>query len=196
MVGPPGAGKSFFARRFADTFDAPLVSFDEIRSELFNELTYGKDEDTIVARMAGLMLRELMHAKRTIIIDGGHNQKISRQELERVVKPLGYKVLTIWVQTDEPTARMRSLRRRAQSEDDIYNRSLSEQEFVAHARKFTPPTSYEDYVVISGKHTYPTQARVVLRRIATTHKQPVSTAKSRPSSTSAPTPGRRSVRVD
>ena len=56
-IGHPGAGKSFFARQFADTFRAPLISFDEIRHELFNEISHSSDEDIIVARVAGLQLQ-------------------------------------------------------------------------------------------------------------------------------------------
>ena len=101
-IGHPGAGKSFFARQFADTFRAPLISFDEIRHELFNEISHSSDEDIIVARGAGLQLRELLKTKRTILIDGGHNPKISRIELAKLAREAGYSVLYVWVQTDEP----------------------------------------------------------------------------------------------
>ncbi len=169
-IGPPGVGKSFFARQFAETFNAPLISFDEIRYELFNEIAYTSDEDIIVARVAGLQLRELLRTKKTIIIDGGHNPKISRTELEKVVKKSGYDVLNIWVQADEKTARTRSTRRSQAREEDRYNRSLSDDEFASHARKFTAPTRYESVVVISGRHTYPSQARTVLKRLAGNHE--------------------------
>ncbi len=169
-IGPPGVGKSFFARQFADTFGAPLVSFDEIRFELFNEITHSNDEDLIVARVAGLQLRELLRTKKTIIIDGGHNPKVSRAELEKVAKRAGYEVLSIWVQANEQTARARALRRKQDKEEDRYNRSLSEEEFVSHAKRFTAPSKYETYVVISGHHTYPTQARTVLKRLASQHE--------------------------
>lgn len=179
-IGPPGSGKSFFARRFADTFHAPLISFDEIRSELFNEITHSNDEDVIVARMAGLQLRELLRTKKTIVIDGGHNARISRAQLQKLVRPLGYNILYIWVQTDLQAARSRSLKRRADQEDDRYNRNLSDDEFVMLSKKFTPPNKLEPVVVISGRHTYPTQARIVLKRLSGNHETKSPTAPKRP----------------
>lgn len=165
VLGLPGAGKSFFARRFADTFNAPLVSYDEIRSELFNDLSYSDDENAIVNRIAEMQLRELMKMKKIIVIDGGHNPKVSRNNLKSVAKQAGYEILCIWVQTDERTTRERSLKRSARREDDRFNRSISNDEYDRMARKFTPPSQYERYVVISGRHTYNTQAKTVLKNM-------------------------------
>lgn len=164
-IGPPGTGKSFFARRFSDMFNAPLVSFDEVRFELFNDITFSEDESLIVARVAGLQLRELLKTRKTIILDGGHNPKVSRIELAKVAKTAGYSILYIWTQIDETTARKRSLHRNATVEDDQLNRSLTGEEFENHARKFTAPSAYENYVVISGRHNFPSQARTVLRKM-------------------------------
>lgn len=187
-IGPPGAGKSFFARRFAEMFNAPLVSFDEIRYELFNDITFSDDENTIVARIAGLQLRELLRTNKTIIIDGGHNPKVSRIELGKLARSKNYNVLYIWVQSDEKTARDRSLRRSTKREDDTFNRSLTQDEFTSMARKFTPPSQYESFVVISGRHTYGTQAKTVLKNMVT----PRDTTKKDISVTTPPkqTPGR------
>lgn len=179
-IGHPGAGKSFFARQFAETFNAPLISFDEIRSELFNETTYTADEDVIVARVAGLQLRELFKTKKTVIIDGGHNPKISRTELRKVARQQGYDVLNVWVQTDKQTSYDRATRRSPKNERDSLNRSLSNQEFVALSGKFTPPNEQEPFVVISGRHTYATQARIVLKKMVNAHENTEATPSLRP----------------
>ena len=186
MIGTPGSGKSFFARRFAETFNAPLISFDEIRFELFNDITHSEDEDFVVARVAGMQLRELLRTKKTIVIDGGHNPKVNRAELAKIVKRAGYDVLNVWVQADERTARSRSLRRKEDVDDDRFNRPLSDEEFYAHARTFTPPSKYESYVVISGRHTYPAQARTVLKKLVTSHDTKSPEPPKRPESGGAP----------
>ena len=164
-IGTPGTGKSYFARRFADIFNAPVVSFDEIRFELFNDITHSEDENIIVSRVAGIQLRELLRTRKTIIIDGGHNPKVSRLELAKVAKNAGYGILYIWPQTDEKTARERSLHRSTKREGDELNRSLTSEEFDSHSKKFTPPSAYEHCVVISGRHNFPSQARIVLKRM-------------------------------
>lgn len=171
-IGYPGAGKSYFARKFADIFNAPLVSFDEIRYELFNEISHSDDENLIVARVAGLQLRELFRTRKTIIIDGGHNPRISRTELAKVARGAGYNVLYIWVQTDESTARARSLKRSETREEDAFNRALSTDEFETQTRRFTAPTEFEKYIVISGRHNFPSQARIVLKKIVVPFNEP------------------------
>lgn len=192
-IGHPGAGKSFFARQFAETFNAPLISFDEIRSELFNDITYTPDEDVIVARVAGLQLRELFKTKKTVIIDGGHNPKISRTELRKVARQQGYDVLNVWVQTDKQTSYNRATRRNPKNERDSLNRSLNDQEFVGQSGKFTPPSDQEVFVVISGKHTYPTQARIVLKKMVPPHENKETAPAPRPQS--SPNTGRRIVSI-
>lgn len=190
-IGPPGGGKSFFARQFTETFGAPLISFDEIRYELFNDVTYTPDEDIIVARVAGLQLRELMKTKKTILIDGGHNPKVSRVELAKVARANGYGVMNIWVQTDERTARVRSTRR-GRGKHDQFNRALSDAEFESQAKKFTPPSKFEPYVVISGRHTYNSQARIVLKKMIPENE---TTTETKPATT-ATDPGRRSISIN
>ena len=167
-IGLPGAGKSFFARQFAETFGAPLISYDEIRYELFNEIGYTAEMDEIVARIASLQLRELMKTKKTIVIDGGHNPKVNRAELAKLARTASYDIMNVWIQTDERTAYARSIKR-GRGKFDIFNRSLSEDEFIALAKKFTPPSNYEKYVVISGRHTYASQARIVLKKMVPIH---------------------------
>lgn len=186
IIGLPGAGKSFFGRRFAETFNAPLISFDEIRAELFNEISHSSEEDIIVSRIAGLQLRELFKTKKTIVIDGGHNPKISRMELNKLAHNRKYGTLYVWVQADDRITRSRSLHRSAKKDDDAYNRSLTPDEFTAHSKKFTAPGNRESFVVISGHHTFATQAKTVLKKLATPHntsrsipKRPASTSQSR-----------------
>ncbi len=170
-VGIPGSGKSYFARRFSEMFSAPLISFDEIRYELFNDVSFSEDENAIVARIAGLQVRELLKLHKTVIIDGGHNPKVSRLELAKIAKKNDYGVLYVWVQTDENTARERSLRRSSRAEDDLLNRSLTRDEFESQARKFTALSDLEKYVVISGRHNFPSQARIVLKKMIGPHEE-------------------------
>lgn len=189
IIGLPGAGKSFFGRRFAETFNAPLISFDEIRTELFNEISHSSDEDVIVSRMAGLQLRELLKTKKTIVIDGGHNPKISRMELNKLAHARKYDTLYVWVQADERITHSRSLHRSAKKDDDVYNRSLTADEFTSQVKKFTAPGNRESFVVISGHHTFATQAKTVLKKLTASHNTPRSIPK-HPSSASK---GRRVV---
>lgn len=165
MVGLPGAGKSFFAKRFSETFGAPVVSFDRIRFELFAQPQYSAEETDIITRLADYQVEELTKTNRTFIVDGGCNAKTDRQRLRGLTKDAGYDMLTVWVQTHEPTAQTRATKRHSRRADDKFNPSISPEQFTAFSRRLTPPSRGENYIVISGMHTYGTQAKAVLRRL-------------------------------
>lgn len=164
VVGNPGAGKSFFAKQFSDTFGAPVVSIDRVRYELFVNPQYNADENDIVNRLTAYQIEELFKTRRTFLVDGACNIKAERFRLTQAAKKAGYGTLTIWVQTDDATAQARALKRNPRRADDQYNTSLTPELFQTFSRRFTQPT-IEDYVVISGKHTYNTQAKMVLRKL-------------------------------
>lgn len=187
MVGIPGAGKSYFARRFSEKYDMPCVSSDRLRSEMFSELQYTPAEQNVIHSVADYMTDELLRSGRSFIVDGLlGNVRTQRLNLQRRAREHGFGVLVAWVQVDEATARSRSLKRNLQKADDKYNPPMPDTAFTGLLKQLTPPTT-ESHVVISGKHTFPTQKVAVLRKLPlvenpgrprTSEPQPVS---SRPS---------------
>ena len=168
VVGIPGSGKSFFARRFAETFGAPLISEDKIRYTLFSNHTYESNEQAMVDQVAELLLDELFVAGKTFVIDGGYNTKVSRADLESLANQYDFKTLIVWVQTDEPTSRRRATHRSEKVAGDQFKTSMSNEQFDMVSKTFTPPASSDkikNVVVISGKHTYASQAKMVLKKI-------------------------------
>lgn len=166
IVGLPGSGKSFFATQFAKTFGAALVSEDKIRWTLFSHHTYSANENAIVTQVADLLISELFRTKKTFVLDGGYNTSAARHRLATVAAKQGYRVLTIVVQTDEPTSRRRALKRSTKKPGDIYKQSLTDEQFNQFKAAYEEPaTTASDVVVISGKHTYSTQAKIVLKKM-------------------------------
>lgn len=166
VVGLPGAGKSFFAIQFANTFGAALVSQDKIRWTLFAHHTYSESENAMVEQVADLMITELLRTKKTFVLDGGYNTAAARHLLANRARKNGYRVLTIVVQTDEPTSKRRATKRSDKKPGDRYKQSLTDSQFDAAKKLYEEPsTAQADVVVISGKHTYNTQAKIVLRKM-------------------------------
>jgi predicted kinase len=152
MVGIPGSGKSSFAEKFAETFGAPRISFDVIRS-----LTL--DAPAARSLMTG-QLQELLKTRQTLIVDGATETRTERQDIVRTARAAGYEPLIIWVQTDPSTAKSRALKQShtgSVSTPDAFDQAF---------RRFTPPNATEKSVVISGKHTYATQTKVVLKKLS------------------------------
>lgn len=173
MVGIPGAGKSYFAEHFAETFSAPLVSFHSIESALDDATSPDSKQDSAIERIARNLFTELLKTQRTIVYDGATDSRTDRTEIARAARAAGYNVLFIWVQTESASARARALKQTTN------HRAITEAQFDSHIKHFTAPHESEKAVVISGKHTYASQLKIILKRlidpretVATTHIAP------------------------
>ena len=180
MVGVPGSGKSFFADRFAETFSAPLVSWNLIRKELFNHPDYSKDEDEIVERVAGSMLEQLFKTRATIVLEADMLMQVSRQDFAKKLRSIGYTPLFVWVQTDPTATKSRSLKQGMPA--DVY---------AAAVKRFTPLKESDPFVVVSGKHTFASQLKIVLRRLSSDRALAAKVQSSRETNPSKSAAGRR-----
>lgn len=156
VVGIPGSGKTFFASQFADTFSAPYIHYSDIQGTSDAALS---DEDT--ARLAGILFSELVKTHQTIIIEGPGATKTERLALTREARLAGYETLFVWVQTEPVTAQVRAV----QGVRGSTHATITPDAFDQATKRFTPLASTEQFVVISGKHTYATQAKAILKRL-------------------------------
>jgi len=194
VVGLPGAGKSFFARKFAEAFNTPLVSIDEARMILTGTPSYEKEENEALRDITDIYIRELMKTERPFIVDGGFGSVIERLNLAKEARKAGYDTLLVWVQTDLTSAQWRSTHRSDKREGDRFNLSLQDPQFTKFSKAFQIPSPKENPVVISGKHTFPAQARVLLKRlISTKETRHEPTVPERPQAHAAPG---RVIRID
>jgi gluconate kinase len=144
MVGIPGSGKSFFASQFADTFHAPYI--DTLAIEKLS-----RDSET-AGELISLMIGELAKTHQTFVFEGNSDARTHRAEFSRWARSKGYQPLLVWVQTDQRTALKRALK----------NGSVTRESFDTILHAFSAPHADEKPIVISGRHTYASQARVVL----------------------------------
>ena len=161
VVGHPGAGKTFFSQQFSDTFSAPRVDYDYVAHSLAPLSSNGKKETHRgVMAIIDNQISELLKTQKTFIIDGLGATKVERITLKKRAQDAGYEMLLVWVQTDEATAKYRAVSRK---QDD--RQPLSAEEYSTLVKKFNAPQANEAQVVISGKHTYATQAKAVLKKL-------------------------------
>lgn len=153
MVGVPGSGKSFFAEKFAETFHAPYISRNRIEAVVHD----GSIADALVMQQ----FREFLKTRHTLILEGPTMTRTERSDIAKFARRAGYETLFVWVQTDPTTAKLRSVR---PGKDSTYQ-ALTSDEYDSRAKRFSAPHTVERAIVISGKHTYATQVRVVLKRL-------------------------------
>lgn len=163
MVGVPGAGKTFFAEKFAETFNAPYISLEKI----IPFTTTDADASTLLQQQ----LTELLKTRRTFIIEGITDARTERETISRKAKAAGYETMVVWVQTDPTTAKSRSVR----DAKNKVNRTLTAEEYDRIVKRFTPPNTLEKPTVVSGKHTYATQAKIVLKKLTAAVRPETST---------------------
>jgi predicted kinase len=147
-IGIQGSGKSFFAKKFADTFNAPFFEESFIAS-------HAKDEAS-ARELSDATLTELLKTGRSIVIEQSLSSRSDRTELGKLLRTAGYVPLFIWVQVDLDTAMNRAQR----------SAKVSQEEYRTAMRRFTPPHASERPLVISGKHTFATQAKAVLKKLS------------------------------
>lgn len=146
LVGLPGSGKTQFGEKFATTFSAPFINIGKITRHA------ASIDDTHA--LLGWLTEELTRTSQTFIIEGDASSRVRRTELVRALRQQGYQPLIVWLQVDEPTAYTRS------------RKHMSDDEYDDRQRSFSPPHLTEKALVLSGKHTYASQAKVILNYLA------------------------------
>ena len=151
-VGLPGSGKTFFAKQFSDAFNAPYIDYGYYSDVL------GKDSvrEEMMDHIYGLLFR----TKQTMVIEGRGSTKAERKELSQMAVKNGYKILFVWVQTEPSTAEYRAVFAKASA-------TMNQKQFDRSVDDFENLGAGEPYMVISGKHTFVSQAKTVLKKLVT-----------------------------
>ena len=148
VIGIRGSGKTFFASKFSETFNAPFIE-QMFYTSLAKDAAAATD---IIARCS----EELFKTGRSIVVEQTVSTRTERSELAKQAREHGYVPLFVWVQTDLDTAMSRSAKSSGMNQDD----------FNASLRRFSQPHPTEKALVISGKHTFATQAKAVLKKLS------------------------------
>jgi len=176
LTGIKGSGKTFFAKKFAETFHAPYICREWIDTVV--------PDKTTASEIITKQLDELLKTKQSIVIDGLAGTRTDRVELAYKAREAGYDTMLIWVQTDPVTAKSRAIK---DSKGE-----LTSSEYDKLTKRFTPPSALEKPTVISGKHTYASQAKVVLKKL-TSPRTAISTH--RAATVRPAEPGRRNITI-
>lgn len=165
LYGFPGSGKTHFARQFAEGVQAAHVHSDRIRSELFEKPRYDKQENDVIIQLMNYMTEEFLAAGLSVVYDMNSMRARQRHELRELARRSGATPLVVWFQIDTESAFVRSNKRDRRRSDDKYAAPVDRNTFDSIVAHMQNPASTEEYIVVSGKHTFGTQFTAVGRRM-------------------------------
>lgn len=164
LYGYPGSGKTYMARNLADTIQLAHVSSDRIRSELFQNPRYDAQENAIVTHLMDYMSEEFLSSGVSMIYDTNALRIAQRRRLRELAHSYRAAYLLIWIQIDLETAFSRTQQRDRRTADDKYSEPQTRSTFERQVSGMQNPEG-EDYLVISGKHTFSTQKNAIINRL-------------------------------
>jgi predicted kinase len=165
LYGFPGSGKTYFARQLTEHLQAAHLQADRIRSELFEEPRYDKQENDAVAHLMDYMASEFLGAGVSVIYDANAMRASQRHMLRELARKAHAQPFLVWFQIDAESAYVRSTKRDRRRADDKYAAQWDHAAFDSIIMHMQNPNLIEDYVVISGKHLYTTQQSAVISKL-------------------------------
>lgn len=163
LYGFPGSGKSYVARNLAETLQIVHVSGDRIRNELFEEPRYDTQENAIVSHLMNYMCEEFLKSGIGVVYDSNALRVYQRRQLRELARQHKADYFLIWLQIDVDSAFARTQNRDRRTNDDKYSEPQTRSTFEKQAAGMQNPQG-EEYLVISGKHTFATQKSAILNR--------------------------------
>lgn len=162
LYGFPGSGKTTFARQFSEEVDMAHIQADKIVGELLGGRSNNPDDER---RVAEYMTREFLRAGVCVLYDATTARTAQRRTVREVARLAKAPVITVWFQIDPETAYMRTQNRDRRKSEDKFAKTYSVEQFQEALERHQNPGRDEDYIVVSGKHTFNTQRAAVMKRL-------------------------------
>src|SRR5690349_6608074 len=111
LYGFPGAGKTYFARQFCESVQAAHVHGDRIRSELFEQPRYDKQENAVITQLMDYMTEEFLNAGISVDYDMNALRARQRLELRDLARRSHATPIVVWFQIDTESSFARTVKR-------------------------------------------------------------------------------------
>ncbi len=148
VFGAPCSGKTTFAEKFAKKFNLTYYNLNEVCAT-----------DNLSKKSMLDVLALIARTHSTIVLEGHLDTEKDRAEIRNVFRAAGYTPSLVWIQTDLATIRMR-LRTRHKTI------AAAKQAYEKAVNNLETPSEVEAPIILSGKHTFETQAKHVLAGLA------------------------------
>ncbi len=152
VFGAPCSGKTYFGERFAKRYNLAYYDFDKL-----------KEEQRMSHKMILTIIELIARTGKDFMIEGELGTEKERSEVRNLLRKMGYEPFLIWVQTDVNTirSRMKERYKSVSKAKEIYDTLIEQLE---------APTEFEKPIILSGKHTFDTQAKHTVAGLADADK--------------------------
>mgnify|MGYP006196800663 CR=1 FL=1 len=164
MYGFPGSGKTSFARQLSEELGIVHLQEDKIRHELFGAQP-SQAANKGSRKIMNYMAKEYIHAGLPVIYDAsvlrGSDRKVVREMAHAAKVPS----VLVWLQVDPETTFARTQKRDKRKADDKYAYEYDEATYREILAYMQNPGPTEDYIVVSGKHTFVSQRSTFMKKL-------------------------------
>jgi predicted kinase len=167
-IGIPGSGKTYFAKHFANYFNAPLIDLEALRLKIFGKRLITSKQEELVNDIAQSFLDEALKTGQTIVYDGVSSRP-HLLDVKKKARAHQYEPVFVWTQTGVS----KSMRR-------YINLGGDKATFESLVSKFKAPLASDRTIVISGQHTFSSQLSKILKFLAgpSVNQEPASARRS------------------
>lgn len=163
MYGFPGSGKTAFARQISEELGIIHLQEDKIRVDLFGDNT-SPGAMKGARKVLNYMAHDYLKAGISIVYDGGVVRASERRKVREVALQTKTTSILVWLQADPETTFERTQNRDRRKADDKYSFEYDEETYrdiLAHMQN----PEQEEYIVVSGKHTFHSQRSAVIKKL-------------------------------
>lgn len=164
LYGFPGSGKTYLAQNLCQSINAAHVYGDKIRYQLFEEPRYDRAENEIVDHLMEYMTEEFLDAGVSVIFDTNAIKKGQRRILREIARKKKATHLLVWLQIDADSAFQRVSQRDRRRMEDKHAQPIDRPLFDEITARMQNPGHDEDYIVLSGKHSYQMQRSSLVKK--------------------------------
>ncbi len=164
LYGLPGSGKSFVGRNLTRLLPIAHLNTDRICSELLSRSMDRDQQEAMAFKLAAYIADEFLRTGVSVAFDANALNVAQRQKLRDIAirNRAGY--LLIWLQIDQESAFARAASRDKRTLEGKYSSSSTRAEFNQHLSEMENP-DHEDFLVVSGKHTFASQKSAIINRL-------------------------------
>lgn len=163
LYGFPGSGKTSFSRQLSEELGIIHLQEDKIRVDLFGDnVSAGAIKGA--KKVLNYMAHDYLKAGISIVYDASVIRASERRKVRELAHQTKSSSLLVWLQADPESTFDRTQNRDRRKADDKYALEYTEDDYRTILSHMQNP-EHEDYIVVSGKHTFSSQRSAVIKKL-------------------------------